>query len=302
MPEGRVLSRYRAIVTGDDSLVGDLSPYFNTKPQQHPVYLLPFPEPPRRVPGRLGVLAARGDGNYCHFLFDVVPKLAILERCRVVLPDQWYAPMTSGFQRELLDAFGVDRERVIDSAEFDHVQAEQLVVPTLPDPNLRAPEWMVRWLRERLLPSDVAVVPGRRLFVTRGSRPHSRIITNEFDVQRMLVDRGFETIDCGALSVAQQVRLFAEAELVVAPHGAALSNLVFASPGASVVELFAPDYVFLCFWMLANRIDGLTYNYLVGEGNPPKWRERMMKGVTSDITVDVQKLARLVDGLASPRE
>jgi capsular polysaccharide biosynthesis protein len=248
------------------------------------------------VSGRLGVLANRGDFNYCHVLLDVLPRLGVLERCpEIPFPKRWYAPVRTAFQRELIAAVGISPEQVIDSTRVLHVQAECLVVPGLPDDDLRIPEWVVGFLRSHLLPEGVERVPGRRLYVTRGSQRHSRIVTNGPEVQAMLAGRGFVEIDPGTMSVREQVKAFAEAEVIVAPHGAALTNLVFASPGSLVVEIFAPDYVNICFWALAERVAGLDYRYLVGEGMPRPGREKAMAGVASDITVDVSKLARLLD-------
>jgi hypothetical protein len=81
----------------------------------------------------------------------------------------------------------------------------------------------------------------------------------------------------------------------VGPHGGALTNLAFASPGASVVELFAPDYVQGCYWKLSDCVSGLTYRYLVGDGRPDR-RGRML-GVDSDMTIDTAALLTLLDGL-----
>jgi capsular polysaccharide biosynthesis protein len=90
------------------------------------------------------------------------------------------------------------------------------------------------------------------------------------------------------------VRVFAEAELVVAVHGAALTNLAFCPPGALVVELFAPDYVNVCYWALACQVEGLRYRYLVGRGRAPEPGAEMM-GVASDLDIDLDALAALLD-------
>jgi hypothetical protein len=81
----------------------------------------------------------------------------------------------------------------------------------------------------------------------------------------------------------------------VAPHGAGLANLVFAPPGAGVVELFARDYVNECFWALATTVDGLRYRYLVGDGSPS--RPRRNGGVASDIRADPPQVLRLLGEL-----
>jgi capsular polysaccharide biosynthesis protein len=53
------------------------------------------------------------------------------------------------------------------------------------------------------------------------------------------------------LSVAEQAQLLGSARCVVAPHGAALTNLVFAPPGALLLELFHPQHKNRCYVNLA---------------------------------------------------
>ena len=297
LPGGRSLGPYRAILTAAGTFVDELSPYFGTtRPEHHPVFLSPLPPAPTHVPGRVGVLAARGDVTYYHFLIDVLPRLAILEACSSeVAPDYLYVPTSLPFQRELLALLGIGGERIIDSDTVPHLEADMLVVPGLPDTHLRTPPWTIAFLRERLLADAAPSQPTRRIYITRGRQRGSRIVENEPELIALLVARGFTVVDPGALSVADQITLFAEAECIVAPHGGALTNLAFAGPGASVIELFAPDYVQGCYWKLSDCVPGLTYRYLVGTGRPA--RADRMWGVDSDMRIDLQALERLLEGL-----
>jgi hypothetical protein len=305
LPAGRVLGPHRVVIDRRGAMVDEVSRYWGaTGLRDHPIFWHPFPEPPTEVEGRLGMLAGRGDLSYYHFLLDILPRLAILETPGVPAPDRWYAPLQRGFQREVLELAGVlgDTE-VIDSDRVTHVRAELLLVPGLPDADLKTPPWAVEFVRDRLLPGGLDPVPGRRIYVTRGDRRHNRIVTNEPALIELLGERGFTVVDPGTMAVRDQIRTFAEAEWIVAPHGGALGNLAFASPGASVVELFAPDYVQGCYWKLAHCVPGLEYRYLVGTGRPP--RSGLMHGVMSDITVDPDALLRTLDRLpveATPRE
>ena len=45
------------------------------------------------------------------------------------------------------------------------------------------------------------------------------------------------------MSVAEQVELFVYADVVVAPHGAGLTNLLFCREGTRIVEIFPPTYI-----------------------------------------------------------
>jgi capsular polysaccharide biosynthesis protein len=297
LPYGRVLGPHHAVIDGDGAMIEEFSPYFGTaRWREHPIFWHPFAEEPLEVTGSLGVLATRGDHSNYHFLLDVLPRLALLETPGVPEPERWYVPRGRAFQREILELAGFPpNAEVIDSDQAMHVRAESLLVPGLPDAHLRTPPWTVDFVRERLLPPDLERVPGRRIYVTRGRERHNRIVANEESVVEMLAERGFTVIDPGAMPMTEQIRTFAEAEWIVAPHGAALANLAFASPGASVIELFAPDYVQGCYWKLADCVQGLGYRYLLGVGRGP--RNGRMDGVMSDITIDLPALGRALDSL-----
>lgn len=291
---GRALDHYAAIITADDTLLFDLSPYYGVpRPSQHPVYLRPRLPEVIRVSGSVGVLTTRGSENYYHFLTDVLPRLELLRRAGAA-PESFLVNRQTRFQRDLLDHLGLTADRCLGSDTYPHLQADELVVPSLPDDNLRTPRWIVPWLRAQFLPASVAA-PHRRLYVGRGATKHTRRVDNEPELLAALEPLGFEAIDPGALPPTDQVRAFAEAECVVGPHGAGLTNLAFAPPGAAVVELFARDYVNECFWALADTVEGLRYRYLVGDGAP--CRSRRNRGVASDIVADPVQVLRLLGQL-----
>lgn len=297
LPRARVLGSSRAVITEANALIVELSRYWGTtRASEHPLHLHPFTGPPVELEGRIGVLAGRGDDSYYHFLVEILPRVELLARCDEFAPiDRWYAPMSARWQRDLLEAFGVPAERIVDSDAVSHVRGDVLVIPTFPDDvNRQAPPWVVAYLRKRLLADDVEPIPGRRLYVSRGNQPNTRCVRNERDVLEMLKAEGFSSVDPASFPLDEEIRMFAEAEWIVAPHGASLANLLFASPAASVVELFAPGYVECSYWKLAGHV-GMNYRYLLGEGHMP--RSGRMTRVSSDITVNVDKLRRIVRAL-----
>lgn len=298
LPRGRVLGPHRAVISGAGELVNEVSWYFGTRrPRQHPLFLNPFPEPPLRVSGRLGVLTARGDGNYYHFLMDALTKIGVLEQApQVAAPELWYVPTETRFHRELLDLFGIAAAQRVDATAHPHVQADCLVVPGPPAMTEKNPPWAVQFLRDRLLPHVDTSGPRRRIYVTRGAAANNRAIVNEAAVLDLLGARGFEPVDPGAMSVVDQIRTFATAELIVSAHGAALTNLVFASPGAAVVELFPIGCLLPDYWRLSCGVPGLRYRYVSAFGGP-RHRTRATT-IVRDIDVDLRALAATLDELA----
>jgi capsular polysaccharide biosynthesis protein len=296
---GRALDHYAAIIAEDDTLLFDLSPYYGVAvPTQHPVFLRWRLPEVTSVPGSVSVLTTRGSENYYHFLTDVLPRLELLRRAGVD-SDRFLVNRQTLFQRDLLDHLGITADRCLSTEKYPHLRADELIVPSLPDDNLRTPPWIVPWLRRQFLPTQIAA-PHRRLYVGRGDKKRTRRVENEAEVLAVLAPLGFESVDPGEMSPAEQVRAFAEAECVVGAHGAGLTNIAFCPPGAAVVELFAADYVNECFWALATTVEGLRYRYLVGDGLVnSSWKSRTNRGVASDIRVDPRQILRLLDDLLS---
>lgn len=294
LPRARVDGRFGGVITHDHRLLYEFSQYFGiSTPVEHPQFLRPFRSAPRNYDGVVAVLGDRGDDNYYHFIVDILPKLSMLADCPdLPRPDAYYVPTNRRFQRDLLQRAGLDLGRVIDSRESPYLRASQLLAVGLPDAHLQTPRWAVDWLRSTLL-QGAGGGRARRLYLTRGSRPNTRIVRNEDEVVAALEPLGFEVFDAGGHSVTEQISAFADAEVVVAPHGASLANLVFTTRPTRVIEMFPPDYVNPCYWTLSYQLPHIDYHYLLGVGRVPAGDPQ---AVASDITVDITRLRRVLDG------
>jgi capsular polysaccharide biosynthesis protein len=104
-------------------------------------------------------------------------------------------------------------------------------------PSARVAEY-AHWLRDRLCPDGGERRGERRLFTSRADASWRRIV-NEDPAMELLAEHGFERLECGRMTIREQAAAFAEASIVVGPHGAGLTNLLFTPPGATVMELFA---------------------------------------------------------------
>jgi capsular polysaccharide biosynthesis protein len=298
MQRGLVVGEYAAHITSGGLLDYETSTYFGvTGWEEHPVFLRPRLPRPTDVGGSVVTLATRGSrANYYHFLLDVLPRLGVLQETMPgFVPDHWFVNRSTGYQKQLLGMIGLAEVPAIEPTKDIAIRAERLVVPCTPNLDLMAPTWTTAWLKEHLPPSTASGLP-KRLYVTRGSVRNTRRLVNEETVLADLERRGFVRFDPGAHSVQDQIDHFAAAEVIVAPHGAALANLTFCSPGVRVLELFAPRYVNPCYWTIASNVPDVRYRYLVC-GDDPRGPGAPMDGVLTDITVDESALAAMLDEL-----
>lgn len=95
----------------------------------------------------------------------------------------------------------------------------------------------LRFLRERVHASlPPAGRPRRRIYLSRGKRLWRHLL-NDAEVAAYLRTEGFETVFPEELSFADQVRLFQDAEAIVAPSGSSLVNLIFADPSVKLLVM-----------------------------------------------------------------
>lgn len=297
---GRLLGDYGATVTPGNVLDYQTSGYFGISGwREHPLYLSPLRASVRHVDGTALSLVARGAaGNYYHFLYDAVARYGLFEEA---VPDERLdaviVPHQARYQRELLELAGITGPFLQPRRGLTYV-ADRLLVPSTPNQDLEAPRQAVAWLRKRLPPTASGGGP-TRLYLTRGARRNSRRYVQEGELWPWLERRGFVRLDPGTLSVQEQIDIFHGAEVVVGPHGAALTNLTFCRPGTKVLEMFAPSYVHLGLWTICEAIGGIDYHYLVADGDHRPGRP--MTGVLDDISIPAARVQACIETILEDR-
>jgi capsular polysaccharide biosynthesis protein len=294
---GRVLTSTGAVIGPDDRLIADVSEtFFIADPAANPVFLAPKLPPVRRIGGAIAVLTNFRSGIFYHWILDTLPRLHLLDEAGIPY-DRVVVAAATRYQRESLELLGIRPDRLISEPGL-HLEADTLVVPSLPGVSGNPPDWACKFLRERFL--GRLAREGRRttrIFVSR-ARTATRRIINEDELLRALEPRGFKRVFLEERSLAEQVRTFNEADIVISPHGSGLTNLVFSEPGATLVEIFSPNYMNVMYWALANQL-GVGYWYTRGKGR----LSSVTRGrrVHEDITVDVAQVEAIINEIERRR-
>lgn len=232
--------------------------------------------------------------SFYHWLVEAVPRAFLVEAelragafDRVLVPDRLLR-----YHRDALHALRIEPSLWFEVADRPY-RCERLVTTTSPSRWGYLRDGVVHQLK--VLFDVGAPEPVRtRLFVSRGDAP-GRQITNEQEVLALLEPMGFERVTMTGRSLPDQARLFARAQVIVAPHGAALANLVFAGPGTSLVELLPANYRMPTYCFMAASM-GLPYRALVGV-EPAARGPFTVEQWRADLTVDVPRLAQVLEVL-----
>ena len=228
--------------------------------------------------------------NYYHLLIEALPRLLALERTSLLsaLGDvQLLCPGgLSSTDAFFLSKLGLDRLPILEVEAGPLYRLESLVLSSLKTEGSTGylPPWYARTLRERLLPERPST-RRHRLYISRQGAG-TRRLANHAAVAKILRRHGFEPVRMEDLCLPEQIELMYDAEAVVAPHGAGLTNLLFGRD-LRVLELFPcrkiePHYLFLSASL------GHRYESLPGPGselNP------------SQFSVDLSLLDRKVEAM-----
>jgi hypothetical protein len=199
-------------------------------------YLQRFPEA-RRIPAAASLLTGGGGiPTYFHWLYDVLPRLHLLERAGLLVDGgRFVVPkLVASYQRETLQLLGVKPAACIEVQGPTLLMTEQLSATAGHRSFQRVEPWIPGFLRDRL--GTGAERGDLRLYINRRDTRTRRLL-NEDKLERTLSSQGIRSVSLAHLGFREQVALFAAAELIVAPHGAGLSNIAFCRPGARIVEL-----------------------------------------------------------------
>jgi len=294
--DGRLVGDFGATVTPGGVLDYQTSGYFGLDGwREHPLFLQPRLPAVEHLDGTVLSLTTRGTANnYYHFLYDALARYGTFEETHPdEKPDAVVVPHQTGYQRQLLELARIPGPYVQPRPDRTF-SADRLLVPSTPNQDLDAPRSATRWLRERLPATGRDDTP-RRLYLSRGQTPYTRIYVQEPELWPRLERRGFVMLDPGSLSVQEQIDVFHGAEVIVAPHGAALTNITFCSPGVRVLEMFAGSYVHLGLWTIAEAVGDVRYRYLVGAGAGRPGRA--MTGIVDDVDIPVARVEAALEEL-----
>ena len=185
--------------------------------------------------------ASMGAHCYYHWIVDILPRLGILQKAGITidqLDNILVREVRLSFQSETLERLNIRKEQVLETKHNSHFTCERLLHVNINNGiNLKMNRFVPEWLRyqfgsERSNKERIKLYISRPAGVRRG-------ISNELELLPLLEARGFQIATMEGTSVKDQAELLSRADVLVSPHGGALTNMLFCRPGIKVVELFS---------------------------------------------------------------
>jgi len=218
----------------------------------------------RKIQGTSLMLGnSMGAHCYYHWMLDLLPKLGMLKKAGISLCsiDHFLVrEMNTSFHKETLERLGIDASRVVETKKDHRIECEKLLLINIDNGvNMRMNRFIPTWMKH-LYPPEYPVGSRIKLYI---SRPEGvrRGVANEAELLPILRKAGYTISPMEGLSVNEQSQLLARADVVISPHGGALTNMVFCQPGIKIVELFG-RHVYPFYYGLA-QMCGHEYHAIV---------------------------------------
>ena len=193
-----------------------------------------------------------------HRMVEIVPRISLFVDFLKANPEiRIAAPETDGRLAELFEVIGLNKSRLVTGATRAKI-AYQPRVSTCGFPNAQESQMLSQLYRdyiERTFPHQ----PRNRLILIRRSEERKFKEQEEIEkvVKRAASDYNLTYtlfIDNPAPSLNDTMMMFYSAVVIIAPHGAGESNMLFSQPGTYIIEGVCepPKWVILWFLRLAH--------------------------------------------------
>jgi hypothetical protein len=235
--------------------------------------------------------------NYFHWLLDNLARLqcldfldgSIAEKVKIVVKDG-----LSDFQVRSLSALGFTNIEYIRDCNY---RVEHLLVPNFPLEQQGYDLDQIAWLKNKIIKGvdtknpDLEPICAPKILILR--KPATgRAFGNQDKVLAALIPLGFTAFYLEDLPFEQQVKLFQQARLIVAAHGAGLTNLIFADR-ATVIEIFA-DRALPCYFHLTKTL-GFNYGFSICN---PQNTDRESDYKSQELKVNISQLLDTIEQLS----
>ena len=195
------------------------------------------------------IMTSLYSANFFHWMIEILPRFWFndsfpeMQNMPLILPRAVYTP----FWETFLDIAGKNRKYHV--CEEKALTFKRAYLPSLSSGcSPRQIEFVNQFL-SKAFNIQTPQERKKRLYISREDTIKRRV-KNEDAVFEKLKPYGFEKVTLTNLSLKEQIELFRQVDIVVAPHGAGNTNMCFASEGATLIEFLPRSYRQRIFWMM----------------------------------------------------
>ncbi len=247
----------------------------------------------KKINGNVLCLAQGASGNnYFHWMFDILPKIKIVQSgYGLKTIDYFYMPKLKNFQKTIFKILKIKKVKFIDSNKYKHIAANTVIVPEHPwyfkgkvfkEANF-LPKWIIDYLKASFLKKKGHKSKIKKIFIDRSESTynHCKLINNH-EIMQMLKKKDFKSIQVGKIKFIKQINLFRNAKIIIGPHGAAFTNLLFCKPETEIIEIKPKNRP--NNYRVISKVNNLKYKQFISSTIPKN------RSLIGDMYIDPKKI------------
>ncbi len=216
----------------------------------------------------------RGSANYFNFLVYHCVALYLLKtmptKTRVTIATvNGFPPYAASLMARLLPIFSGGRAVDIVTIAEGRTTLTDVIVPFKPVPYmtgvLSRQVIMPLVLRDAGLTNPLRQLGPLKLFLRRENAGNGRNLSNQAEVEAWFVQRGYTAVNPGAMTIDEQVIVFARATHIAGVEGAAFTNILFALAAAQVLVIASPNTAGETFFAALSKPAHAVFHVVYGE-------------------------------------
>ena len=239
-----------------------------------------------------------GNNNYWHWMFDVLPRLFLAYKTikKKDINFFLFPNINYSFQNESINLLKIPPQKILSSKVNRHLEVKKLIVTEHPYVFKNKPEkeiqkipiWIIKWLRNSFLKKRKGKKYLNKVYIDRSDSnyKYSRYISNENEIKKLLIEKGFSIIRLSDHPFNEQIQIFNNASYIIGSHGAGFANLVFCKPGIKVLELRFNkiDHIFKNL----SKSMKLKYNSILGQA------KKTVSSQEKDVEISLHELKKKI--------
>ncbi len=272
------------VVTKDNRILSDFFNEMGPELVHHSIFTKWFLPKEKIINGQTALLIDKQNGFYFHWMFDVLPRLVMLENNNYNIDNYLFYQLDKPFQFETLNILGIDTRKIIQATKKSNFLVKNLIAPSLPGVSGIITMDSYKILREKMIPKNInRDNKYQKIYISR-AKAKLRKILNEDELINFLKKFNFVSVNLEDYSLIDGIKIINSAQIIIAPHGAGLANMVFCNPKTKIVEIFSENYINTCYRKMSYICDTEYYYYI----------EHANKLENNDITINIEKFTTIL--------
>ncbi len=206
------------------------------------------PKMKKRVKGNvLSLIQGASGNNYWHWLFDLLPKVEILNfNNKINLFDYYYVPRLNKYIIDSLKVYGIKENQLINSQKYKHLESDKvffleniyLKKGSFQKQFENIPYIIIKAIRNKFLKYKKKKFDYKKIYIDRSDSKfiHYQFYNNN-EIIKKLKKKKFGIFKLSTLSIFEQISLFNTSKVILGLHGAGFANVIFCKKKTKVYEI-----------------------------------------------------------------